>query len=275
MNKTKLLGLSITAVFTALLVTGPTSAFAGNGVDPQLDIESATVFENPIQVSAKINVNQDITLTGAKGTGILVDNSLAVSTTHGGVFDSAMQANKDDPIQHNHYVDLTAAEGQCITENPNIIAAFQVAAISHQSPGIAMWPENMYKIWEVPKVSPDGYTDFFTTTGPDNGGIDPGNLHTFTLGALSSPPQVVSFELAVPFFAFPDEGIPGQVCVWVVEITDATLEDLVKVGGLPMVIDSNALILAGIQSTAMWMIPVLAGAAGAGAYYIKTRMNKE
>jgi len=47
------------------------------------------------------------------------------------------------------------------------------------------------------------------------------------------------------------------------------------VGGEFLPIDSTALMLAGLQSSAIWMLPVLAGAAGIGAYYIKTRMNKE
>ena len=48
-----------------------------------------------------------------------------------------------------------------------------------------------------------------------------------------------------------------------------------KVGGEFMSIDSTALVLAGLQSSAIWMLPVLAGAVGVGAYYIKTRMNKD
>jgi len=47
------------------------------------------------------------------------------------------------------------------------------------------------------------------------------------------------------------------------------------VGGEFLPIDSTALVLAGLQSSAIWMLPVLAGAAGVGAYYIKTRMNKD
>ena len=49
----------------------------------------------------------------------------------------------------------------------------------------------------------------------------------------------------------------------------------VQVGGEFSPIDTTALMLAGLQSSAIWMLPVLAGAAGAGAYYIKTRMNKD
>jgi len=47
------------------------------------------------------------------------------------------------------------------------------------------------------------------------------------------------------------------------------------VGGEFLPIDSTSLMLAGIQSSAVWMLPVLAGAAGAGAYYIRFRMNKD
>jgi len=47
------------------------------------------------------------------------------------------------------------------------------------------------------------------------------------------------------------------------------------VGGEFLPIDNTALVLAGLQTSAIWMLPVLAGAAGAGAYYIKTRMNKD
>jgi len=47
------------------------------------------------------------------------------------------------------------------------------------------------------------------------------------------------------------------------------------VGGNLLPVDSTALMLAGLQSSAIWMLPVLAGAAGVGAFYIKSRMNKE
>jgi len=48
-----------------------------------------------------------------------------------------------------------------------------------------------------------------------------------------------------------------------------------SVGGELLPIDNTALLIAGLQTSAIWMLPVLAGAAGVGAYYIKTRMNKE
>jgi len=47
------------------------------------------------------------------------------------------------------------------------------------------------------------------------------------------------------------------------------------VGGELLPIDSTALVLAGLQTSAIWMLPVLAGLAGAGFYLIKFRTNKE
>lgn len=47
------------------------------------------------------------------------------------------------------------------------------------------------------------------------------------------------------------------------------------VGGTLLPIDNTALLLAGLQTSAIWMIPTLAGLAGAGFYLIKFRANKD
>ncbi len=47
------------------------------------------------------------------------------------------------------------------------------------------------------------------------------------------------------------------------------------VGGEFLPLDNTALLLAGLQSSAIWMLPVLAGVAGVGAFYIKSRINKD
>jgi len=49
----------------------------------------------------------------------------------------------------------------------------------------------------------------------------------------------------------------------------AFAEESVKVGGELLPIDNTALMLAGLQTSAIWMIPIVVGAAGAGAYFIK------
>jgi len=54
-----------------------------------------------------------------------------------------------------------------------------------------------------------------------------------------------------------------------------TGDDGKVVGGELLPIDSTALVLAGLQTSAIWMLPVLAGVAGAGFYLVKFRMNKE
>jgi len=47
------------------------------------------------------------------------------------------------------------------------------------------------------------------------------------------------------------------------------------VGGEFLPIDNTALMLAGLQSSAIWMIPTLAGLAGVGFYLVKFRTTKE
>ena len=47
------------------------------------------------------------------------------------------------------------------------------------------------------------------------------------------------------------------------------------VGGDILPLETTALLAAGIQTSAMWLIPLLAGIAGVGVYLVKTRTNKE
>ena len=58
---------------------------------------------------------------------------------------------------------------------------------------------------------------------------------------------------------------PNQFCPVIPDI----------VGGEFLSIDSTALLLAGLQTSAIWMLPVLAGVAGSafGILYIKSRRN--
>jgi len=61
---------------------------------------------------------------------------------------------------------------------------------------------------------------------------------------------------------------------WIVQVFDFSVEKLV-VGGEFLEVDTTSLVIAGLQTSAIWMLPVLAGAVGVSAYYIKTRMNKD
>lgn len=263
MKKARTFGLSFTALFVSLLAVGATTVYAG--LPDYLTILSSTIFENPTEVSVKINVLTDPIPTGpgfAHGTGALTDGTLIVTTTHAGVLDSQTQGgDANNPIPHNHYVNLenTVDDPTFGSDCSDRGATARVESLSFESPGIAMWQANMYKIWEVPKASPPGlYHDALTTDQQD-----------FVLGDLAVPGyQTVSFGLSL--------GAPGEVCVFVVHTNKATLEDLIKVvvGGQLLSIDSAALLLAGLQSSAIWMVPAMAGIAGAGVYFVRAKMNK-
>jgi len=54
-----------------------------------------------------------------------------------------------------------------------------------------------------------------------------------------------------------------------------SLQEEDVIGGEILPIHSPTLLLAGLQSSAIWMLPILAGVTGLGAFYIKTRMSKE
>ena len=232
-----------------------TPAFAGS----PLDIESADLFEGQTIVSAKINVFENIIIGGgAFGTGVVTDGTLVVTTTHPGVLDSETQANAADPIQHNHYVNLinfnNPQNGVCQGVNAN----FEVDTISLESPGIAMWPENMYKIWEIPKTSPPGeYHDALTGAQLD-----------FVLGSLTGTPfgdyQVVSFTL-VP-------ALPDTVCVVLVDGPFmADINPLMKVAGELLQIDTTALMISGMSTSAVWLLPIVVSAAGIGMVLVRKK----
>ena len=51
--------------------------------------------------------------------------------------------------------------------------------------------------------------------------------------------------------------------------------DSCPVAGELLSLDSTALVIAGLTGSAVWMIPAVAGIAGAGVYLVKTRANKE
>jgi len=257
----------MTAVFTALLLSGSTSAYAGV-LGPQcgslFDIDSATVFENSDEVSVKVNlVNcNNLFQFDDYGAGALTDGTHVVTASHGGpngFLDSELQTGPNDPIPHNHLINLGDPEGtECASQSADAV----VLSLSFESPGVAEFagdPSNieqdMYKIWEVPKVLSG--TDALT-----------GQPQVFTLGDLGAVPTVVTFSLTL--------GAPGEVCVFVQDSVEASLEDLIrKVGGEFLPIDSTALLIAGMSANMGFIVPIAAGIAGVGAYFIRSRMNKD
>ncbi len=261
----------MTAVFTTLLLSGATSAYAGIAV-PQcgslFDIDSATVFENSDEVSVKVNLVDcnNLQQFADFGAGALTDGTHVVIASHGGpngFQDSELQTGPNDPIEHNHLINLgtpqnTQDQNDCFDQNADAI----VTSLSFESPGIAEFADttndnvdpDMYKIWEVPKILSG--TDALTS-----------QPQVFTLGNLGVVPEVVTFSLTLG-----DDG----VCVFVQDSVDAFLEDLArKVGGDFLPIDSTALLIAGMSANMGFIVPIVAGIAGAGAYFVRSRMNKE
>ena len=270
----------MTAVFTTLLLSGATSAYAGLFVTlcaDVTDIEGARVFESTDEISAEVDV--DCNNTGSSsadlsGAAVAPDGEpltavfgevIAITASHGGgngFLDSETQANAQDRIPHDHYgvliapiaIDDNTDDNDCADQG----ATAEVQSISFNSPGIASWDDRLLSFWDIPKDG-TGSTDALNNMAVTDYMID---------DLDPDDKRVVTFSLT--------QGDSGQVCVFVQEGIDPDLISLApKVGGLSMVIDSNALLLAGLQSTAMWMLPVVVGAAGAGAYFIKTRMNKD
>ena len=88
-----------------------------------------------------------------------------------------------------------------------------------------------------------------------------------------------------PFFGGPLENYLATVDTTTGDITiiGPTIEGLDAIAFVPMdfvageslPIDTTALLVAGIQSSAIWMIPTLAGIAGAGIYLVKFRTTRE
>jgi len=258
----------MTAVFTALLLSGATSAYAGI-LGPQcgslFDIDSATVFENSDEVSVKVNlVNcNNLFQFDDYGAGALTDGTHVVTASHGGpngFVDSELQVDAATfGIPHNHLINLGDPEGtECASQSADAV----VLSLSFESPGVAEFAgdplnieQDMYKIWEVPKVLSG--TDALT-----------GQPQVFTLGDLGAVPQVVTFSLTL--------GGPGEVCVFVQDSVEASLEDLIrKVGGEFLPIDSTALLIAGMSTNMGFIVPIAAGIAGVGAYFIRSRLNKD
>ena len=61
----------------------------------------------------------------------------------------------------------------------------------------------------------------------------------------------------------------GDVCM------EGVCEPAPPVAGELLPLDNTALLLAGIQSMTVWMVPTVLGLAGAGVYLVKYRANRD
>jgi len=264
----------MTAVFTTLLLSGATSAYAGilgSQCGNLWDIDHATVFENPNEVSVLVVIGDcnNLLQDDLFGYAALTDGTHVVGASHGGVngfLDSAAQmGDKTNAVPHNHLINLveatnTPADNDCFDQGGD----FVVQSLSFESPGVTMFggtkntgiEDDEVKIWEVPKV-------FQSSDALDQGA----GTQTFTLGNLGANPPVVSVHLSES-----DDG----VCVTESFRVIASLEDLApKIGGEFLPIDTTALLLAGAQTNVVWIMSALAviGSVAFGVLYITAKKN--
>ena len=267
----------MTAIFATLLLSGATSAYAqevGIQCFSLWEINDATVFEDTDIISVLIHmVNcNNLLQFDDYGGAVLTDGTHIATTSHGGpqgFWDSELQSGADDATPHNHYVTLADPEddvdnlNDCFSQGATAV----VETASWESPGIAMFggtintgiQDDEYKIWEVPREL-DGH---FTVLNQGTPGADT----TWILGNLDANSLAVTFHLTL--------GGPSEVCVFVKDSVVPTFSALIKVGGMFLGVDTAALLIAGFQASAIWMIPTIAGIAATGIYLTKFRANKE
>ena len=92
---------------------------------------------------------------GAFGYGVILsDGNVIVTTTHAGVLDSKLQVDINDPVFHNHFVELTT-NANCTGEGME--PGFAVADLTFESPGDVIIDNNKAILKNLPATS-DGIT---------------------------------------------------------------------------------------------------------------------
>lgn len=279
--------LSLAVLFSVILVTGATNAYAGPPPVTPPDIDSASVLDDGSKLDVDVFAVSNIPTTppGFIGYGTIIgsdgdgDPVLRVATSHNFVCDSETQTfGVCEGVWHNHDATLQAPvdldDGLDIQDCSDQGATFEVKGLSFESPGTVSVLSEHLDMSNVPKSS---LTNTNVIPEPFIANFD---FSQNPLVQKSSYP-VAQFRI---FVATTDGGVPlldangvpsalvddrRHVCIFDVEVVDSVI------GGKLLSTDSTALAIAGIQAGAVWIIPLLAGAAGAGAFYIRTRMQKE
>jgi len=261
----KLLAGSIAFV----LVFGITiPAYAGNGLPP---INMAQVQDNGNIVDLEIWASTPIPdpAFSPSGYGVITNptttaNVLLITTSHAGVCDSATQTpGVCEGDWHNHHA-ILGPDDIC-----NPVQGLRVVSLSFESPGVVTPPGGTQHIsfWNAPRS--ELATDAISGTP---------NFQFGTIDPVQPSYPAAIFDIAV-FGGLDANGFPNfvqglrQVCVFNVATTTAPNDP--KVGGEFLGVESAALLIAGFQASAIWMIPTIAGIAATGIYLTKFRANKE
>ena len=104
--------------------------------------------------------------------------------------------------------------------------------------------------FDIEDVSGDGLLDLVGSYLQDETGIVPGDTEACVTGKLLD---------GTPFFGCDS-----------IEITNVCV-----VAGELLPLDSTALMIAGLTSMSVWMVPAIAGLAGVGVYLVKFRANRD
>ncbi len=122
-------------LFTVIMMAASPIALAYASDADYPDVKNTKVQTNDDEVSEAILKTHGYIPEdgegGAFGYGLITDeefNSVIVTESHKGVYDSEEQRNEDDPVFHNHYVTLTEGVDEC-GDNP------AVGSKSFESPG--------------------------------------------------------------------------------------------------------------------------------------------
>ena len=128
-------------------------------------------------------------------------------------------------------------------------------------------------------VTAPGFTGPFTydTTGNPSGSDWKLKTLSFTATGATSTLTFTSNELN-PFGAALDNvSVVLSACPvgYVVSGDTCVVSEQATVAGELLPLNTTALFISGITSSAIWMVPTLAGIAGAGVYFIRTRTHEE
>ena len=284
MTKTKTFGLSLSVLFSALLFTGVTNVYAPPPINPP-DFASQFVNDDGTQLDVDIDAVSNIPTTppGFIGYGTIIgtdgggDPVLRIATSHAGVCDSEEQTfGVCEGTWHNHDAILKAPVNLPDTEIEDCAdqgATFEAKAVSFESPGtVSVSGVNLFMA-DLPKTSvtntnviPDPFINNFdfSQSPLELKNIYPVVKFRIFVATQSGTPLLDANGVPLPLSD--DE---RHVCIFDVKVVDS------MIGGKLLSADTTALLVAGLQSSAIWMLPAVAGVAGAGAFFVRSRMNKD
>src|SRR3989442_2817833 len=177
MKPKKYVAASLVAAFVASVLAFPLAGAVGDFLAIKIAITQSETNELEAELVTHGLIPKDGS-GGAFGYGILTGaglDGIIVATTHGGVLDSAIQKNANDPVWHNHFVKL-ASQGAC-GGGPGVVD------ITFESPGKVKVNGNSIQLRDIPSTftGTDALTGLPTTITP---GTNVQNVVSFQLSPV-------------------------------------------------------------------------------------------